>query len=142
MTTQIAGVQLGLPLLIALAAATQFVVMALIAAMAPLRMKKALGVSTLVLVAAWGFAFDARGVLTSKPETTTAQASAIQTKQREGSCASIRNGMPGSEVRKKLGMPDEVRGDDKVRGPGSTVLVYKDLRCAVYLFDERVELVD
>ena len=142
MTTQIAGVQLGLPLLIALAAATQFVVVALIAAIAPLRMKKAFAASTLVLVAAWGFVFDARGVLASKPKTTTADASALGKKQREGSCASIRTGMPGGEVRSKLGMPDEVRSDDKVRGPGSTVLVYKDLRCAVYLFDERVELVD
>lgn len=140
--TTLAGVQLGLPLLVAMAAAAQFVVVALIAVVAPLRMKKVFAASTVVLVAAWGFAFDVRGMLASKPRTTTAEAAAIGSRQREGSCASIRNGMAGSEVRGKLGMPDEVRSDDKVRGPGSTVLVYKDLRCAVYLFDERVELVD
>ena len=135
MTTQIAGVQLGLPLLVAFAAAAQFIVIALIALAAPVRMKAALAVSTVVLVAGFGFGLDARALLGSKPKTAQASVIAPAT-QREGSCASIRNDMTGSQVREKLGMPDEVRSDDKVRGPGSTVLIYKDLRCAVHLFEE------
>jgi hypothetical protein len=140
MTTQIAGVQLGLPLIVAAAAAAQFILLALIAMVAPVRMKKPLAVSIGLLVVGWGFAFDAKSMM--KSEERVAQASTMGEARSQGSCASIRNAMSGTEVRKKLGVPDEVRNDDKVRGPGSTVLIYKDLRCAVHLFDERVELVD
>lgn len=137
---QVAGVELPLPFVIAAVVALLWAVVALAAIIAPVRARMPLAISTIVLAGAWGFAFDARSLVKSKAKV--AEASTVSTARREGSCASIRTDMTGDQVRKKIGMPDEVRNDDKVRGPGSTVLIYKDLRCAVHLFEEKVEFVD
>jgi hypothetical protein len=58
------------------------------------------------------------------------------------SCASIRAGMTGAEVRAATGKPDEVRNEEAIRGPGSTAWIYKGSRCAVHLTDDKVELVE
>jgi hypothetical protein len=50
--------------------------------------------------------------------------------------------MASSEVKQRLGPPDETRNDEAIRGPGAAILVYRDSRCAVHLLDERVEFID
>jgi len=136
----VAGVHLQWPMVLAGMVAALWAVVALASVAAPLRMRKALAISTAVFAAGWLFAFDARSLLASK--TSAVEASTMGVTKHQGSCASIQNAMSVEDVRKKLGQPDEVRNDDIVRGPGSTTLIYRDLRCAVHLFDEKVELVD
>lgn len=140
MIIKLAGVQLSWQMLLAAVVAAQFAIVALIALAAPLRMKTALTMSTLVLAAGWLFAFDGRSLLGAN--TKAAEASTIGATKHLGSCAAIANDMTGDDVRRKLGPPDETRNDEAVRGPGSSTLIYRDLRCAVHLFDEKVELVD
>lgn len=136
-----AGVHLSGQMLLAAVVAAQWLLAGLLSVAAPVRMKKAMLVSTAVFAAGWLWAFDARSLLGSK--STAAQAAAMAGGAKHaGSCASVQNGMWADDVRKKLGSPDEVRSDDVVRGPGSSTLVYRDLRCAVHLFDDKVELVD
>ncbi|HJQ37337.1 MAG TPA: hypothetical protein VKB93_09370 [Thermoanaerobaculia bacterium] len=60
----------------------------------------------------------------------------------QGSCALIDVGMPEAEVTRRLGAPDERAADEEARGPGAAVLLYKGPRCAVHLFEGRVESVD
>lgn len=136
----VAGVHLSWQMLLAAIVGAQWLIVAVIAFFAPIRMKTAMAMSTVVLAAGWLFAFNARSILASK--TDTAEASAVGVTKHQGSCASIANDMSGDEVRKKLGTPDEVRNDEVIRGPGSSTLIYRDLRCAVHLFDDKVELVD
>ncbi len=139
-TMQIAGVHLPWQMVLAGVVAAQFAIIALITVFAPIRMRKALAVSTAVFAAGWLFAFDASSLMGNK--ATTADASTMGVTKHQGSCASIQNDMSAAEVRRRLGQPDETRNDEIVRGPGSVVLIYRDLRCAVHLFDEKVELVD
>jgi hypothetical protein len=58
------------------------------------------------------------------------------------SCASIRTGMTGAEVRAATGKPDEIRDEEAIRGPGSAAWIYKGSRCAVHLTDDKVEMVE
>jgi hypothetical protein len=136
----IAGVNLTWQMAVAAAVLVQWVAVALVAIAAPVRMRKALAVSTAVFAAGWLFAFNFASMVGSKENAT--QASVMTTSTRTGSCASIQNDMTGNQVRNRLGQPDETRSDDVIRGPGSTVLIYRDMRCAVHLLDDRVELVD
>jgi hypothetical protein len=138
---KIAGVNLTWQMLVAAAALLQWAAVAVIAIVAPVRMRKALAVSTALFAAGWLFAFQFASMIASKENAT--QASVMTTSAtRTGSCASIQNDMTGNQVRNRLGQPDETRSDDVIRGPGSTVLIYRDMRCAVHLLDDRVELVD
>lgn len=137
----VAGVHLPWQMVLAGAVAAVWILTGLITVASPQRMRTPFAVTTFVLAAGWGVAFDAKSMVGSRSDVTTASAMQVTTK-REGSCASIQNNMTGNEVRRRLGAPDEIRNDDKVRGPGSSVLIYRDLRCAVHLFDERVELID
>ena len=136
----VAGVNLNWQMALAAAALAQFALVALISIAAPLKMRKALGVSTALFAAGWMFAFNAKSVVAAKQDA--AQASMAGGLTHTGSCAAIQNDMTGNQVRGKLGQPDETRSDDIIRGPGSTVLIYRDLRCAVHLLDDKVELVD
>lgn len=137
----VAGVNLTWQMMIAAAAAAQFAIVALVSMAMPVKMRKALGVSTALFAAGWLFAFNAKSVLASKEDATQASTVAAVT-THSGSCASIQNDMTANAVRAKLGQPDETRSDEIIRGPGSTVLIYRDLRCAVHLLDDKVELVD
>ena len=47
--------------------------------------------------------------------------------------------MTAVDLEARLGKPDEIRPNDEVRGPGATLWIYRDSRCAVALFDGRVE---
>ena len=129
-------------MMVAAAVAAQWVVVALISVIAPLKMRKVLAVSTAVFAAGWLFAFDAKSMVVSKNDTTQASTAAGETKTHQGTCALIQNGMTLSQVTSKLGQPDETRADDIVRGPGSTTLVYRDMRCAVHVFEDKVDLVE
>jgi hypothetical protein len=120
--------------------AAQWTLVALASAVAPLKMRKALGASTAVLAAGWLVAFDARSLVAAK--SSVAEASTVAGIKHQGSCASIRNNMTAEDLKRLVGQPDEVRSEETVRGPGSATWVYRDMRCAVHLFDDRVELVD
>jgi len=58
------------------------------------------------------------------------------------SCATIAPGMSEDDVTRRMGRPDEKRTDEETRGPGAAILVYRQARCAVYLYGGRVESVD
>lgn len=136
----LAGIHLTWQLAAAGAAAAQWIVVALVSIVAPVRMRKVLAISTFAFAGAWLYAFNIASVAGSKTEA--AQAAMVQGQKHNGSCASIHNGMSTYDVRIKLGSPDETRTDDIIRGPGSTTLIYRDIRCAVHLFDDKVDLVD
>lgn len=122
-------------MLVAEIAAAQWVVVAIASVVAPAKLRHALAVSTALFAGGLFFGFD-------RPKATALQASAIATTKHEGSCASIRNDMSRAEVTRRLGTADEIRNDEAVRGPGSSVLVYRDLRCAVHVLDDNVEFVE
>lgn len=136
----IAGVHLVWQMLLAAIVVAQWVVIALVSLIAPVRMKKALGVSTAIFAAGWLFAFDAASLVASKTDVN--EASSVGVTAHKGSCALLQNNMSAADVRAKLGQPDEVRNEDVVRGPGSVAMIYRDIRCAVHLFEDKVELVD
>lgn len=98
--------------------------------------------SSVLFVALWMVAFDGRELIGWKASAATAQASAIPTRTTRGSCALIENEMTEAKVREKLGEPDEKRPNDEIRGPGATIWVYRDSRCAVHVFDGRVEFIE
>jgi hypothetical protein len=98
--------------------------------------------STVVLAAAWIATFG----MTQSPSPAAksgSEASMVSGEKRTyGSCASIEAGMPASVVQARVGKPDETRDDAATRGPGASILIYRDSRCAVHLLDGRVEFVD
>jgi hypothetical protein len=98
-------------------------------------------VSAILFAALWLVGFDARSLMRSIESTPAAEASVLTT-SRTGSCASIQRDMSAAQVQKKLGEPDERRSDEEVRGPGATMWLYRDSRCAVHLFDNKVEFVE
>ncbi len=59
-----------------------------------------------------------------------------------GSCALIEEGMSSASVASKLGKADEVRPDEETRGPSATIWIYRQSRCAVHLFDDKVEFIE
>ena len=59
-----------------------------------------------------------------------------------GSCASLSQGMSAAEVKSKMGDADERRSDEETRGPGATMMIYQDSRCAVHLLDDKIEFIE
>ena len=59
-----------------------------------------------------------------------------------GSCNSIRREMATYQVEQNLGKADDVRSDEETRGPGAMVWIYRDSRCAVHMFEDKVEFVE
>lgn len=135
----IAGVTLPWTMLLVIAAIAQFVIVALLGIVTPQKVQKPLLVSTAVLAVAWLIGFDARSLLKSQPKAV--EASTIG-KTHNDTCVSIQTGMAADEVKRKLGQPDEIRNDEKVRGPSAAAWIYRDMRCAVHIADNKVELVD
>ena len=98
-------------------------------------------VSSAALLIAWAVAFDARSLIHTTSVAT--QASSIGgSSSSGGSCASLTADMSSNEVTAKIGKADEVRNDEKTRGPGAETWIYKASRCSVYLLDGKVEAVD
>ena len=98
-------------------------------------------ISTILFLALWLVGFDARSLLRAFPSTPKAEA-AVLPRSHGGSCASIARDMTAAQVQKKLGEPDERKSDEETRGPGSTIWIYRDSRCAVHLFDDKVEFIE
>jgi hypothetical protein len=90
-------------------------------------------IASAILVGAW---------LWSAPAQPALSKAAVLPQQSKGSCASLEAGMTLDAVKKHMGTPDETRTDEETRGPGATMLIYRNSRCAVHLLDERVEFVD
>lgn len=104
--------------------------------------ERILAVSAIAFLAAWLAGFDARSWIQSLPGTPKAEASVLPSHAASGSCDLIARDMTAAQVQKKLGAPDERRSDEETRGPGSTIWIYRDSRCAVHLFDDKVEFVE
>lgn len=98
-------------------------------------------ISTILFLALWMVGFDARSLVRGFPGTPKAEASVLP-HSAGGSCVSIDRDMTAAQVQKKLGEPDERKSDEETRGPGSTIWIYRDSRCAVHLFDDKVEFVE
>jgi len=90
-----------------------------------------------------GSAILAGAWLWSAPATPAlSKAAVIQSKTPKGSCASLTTGMSASEVKTKLGDPDETGSDEETRGPGATMMIYNGTRCAVHLLDDKIEFIE
>jgi hypothetical protein len=103
------------------------------------RSERILIVSSAVAVVASLSQIDVRALW--HPRAAVVQSSASATTS-QGSCAIIDVGMAESEVTKRLGPPDQRIADEEMRGPGAAVLLYKGSRCAVKVFDGRVEVIE
>ncbi|GEM_PF-1396426 len=98
--------------------------------------EKRLLISSAVLAGAWLLVFG-------MPEKSgTVAAAAIAPSSVHGSCSMLEPGMSAETVATKVGQPDEKKPDEEVRGPGAQTWVYRDSRCAVHLFDGKVEAID
>jgi hypothetical protein len=72
-----------------------------------------------------------------------AQASVVaKSSTARGSCNSVRRDMTTYQVEQNLGKADELRPDEETRGPGAVVWIYRDSRCAVHMFEDKVEFVE
>ena len=103
--------------------------------------ERSLVVSTILFLALWLVGFDVSSFVRSFPGTPKAEA-AVLSHRSSGSCALIARDMTAAQVQKKLGEPDERKSDEETRGPGSTIWIYRDSRCAVHLFDGKVEFIE
>ena len=123
----------------------QWIVFATISALSSSRFPKAgmrssdrnLVISSIILAAAWLVQVDI-GAMAMRPKSV-ASAGLVQT--RQGSCASIDQGMSVDDVKTKMGPPDETRAEEEIRGPGASILIYRGSRCVVHVFDGRVDFV-
>ena len=102
---------------------------------------KPLIVSSVVFLALWLVAFDAKSLLSMESPSPAVQASAVAS-SAAGSCSSITTAMSGAQVQQRLGKPDEVRPEEETRGPGAVTWVYRSSRCSVHLLDDTVEFID
>jgi hypothetical protein len=106
-------------------------------------------IASAILVGAWlchperesrelglGRRYEARALSPARPGPST------HARDDSRSCASLEAGMTLDAVKKHLGAPDETRADEETRGPGATMLIYRNSRCAVHLLDDRVEFID
>jgi hypothetical protein len=97
--------------------------------------------SSAVLLIAWCVAFDALALFHTRSATTEASAMGASSTSQD-SCASVTADMSSSEVLAKIGKADEVRNDDRTRGPGAETWLYKASRCSVAMLDGKVEAVE
>jgi len=54
-------------------------------------------------------------------------------------CRILDPGTRTADLRAKMGEPDRIVSEEETRGPGATVWVYNDRRCAVHLLQDKVE---
>ena len=97
-------------------------------------------ISSVILAAGFAATLDTSSLW--QRDTATSAASVAAANAPLASCATVAAGMTTAEVTAKLGQADETRSDEETRGPGTSILVYRGSRCAVHLFDGRVEFVD
>lgn len=130
------------------AAAAQFLVIAAVSAFSRAKFpkfglrgtEKLLLLSATILFASTIALIDFRGLW--KSSSPLATSALVKDEPERASCARIEIGMTRNEVVSRLGKPDETRSDEETRGPGAAVLVYAGSRCAVHVFNGRVEFVE
>ena len=93
-------------------------------------------VSAIVFLALWLVAFP------PQLHTSRAEASVIAMPANAVSCSSVSRDMTSAQVQNRLGAPDEKRSDEETRGPGATIWIYRDSRCAVHMFDDKVDFIE
>lgn len=98
--------------------------------------------SALVFLLMWLAGFNAPSLVRTLPKTPSTQSSVLPRTSNAASCATIARDMTAAQVQKRLGNPDEKRNDEETRGPGTTIWIYRDSRCAVHLFDDKVEFIE
>jgi hypothetical protein len=104
--------------------------------------ERALMFSSAALLVVWLVVFDVVTLIRQNTAPGSVQASAAgSSSSAKGSCASLTNGMRSTQIRAKVGEPDQVIPEDDVRGPGAEVWVYKD-RCAAHVFENTLEFVE
>ncbi|HLJ72947.1 MAG TPA: hypothetical protein VKU62_00075 [Thermoanaerobaculia bacterium] len=94
-------------------------------------------VSAIVFLALWLVEF--------RPQwhTHKAEASLVTSSSSSAvSCATIERDMSAAKVQQRIGAPDEKRSDEETRGPGATIWIYHDSRCAVHMFDDKVDFIE
>jgi len=128
---------MSIPIIAAVALA-QWLVFAGIALVA--RKPRGLMLSSALFAFAWLAIFG--GPLMKHSKVTQASAMSTGSGATHGSCASVEPGMTAAELTAKVGAPDEKRPNDEARGPGAAIWIYRDSRCAVHLFDGKVEALD
>jgi len=130
-------------------AIAQWLVLASMASFAPSKKPKSgmrksdvrLIVSSALFGALALVAFDGMALVHWKPSTPTT-AAAVVAPASHASCVVVQPEMTAAQLEAKLGKPDEIRPNDEVRGPGATLWIYRDARCAVALFDGKVEMTE
>ena len=125
----------------AIAAVAQLSVVALFSMFSRTGRPKTVIVSSILFLALWLVGFDVRSMIRAFPSTPKAEA-AMVSRPSKGSCAQVARDMTSAQVQKRLGEPYEKRGDEETRGPGATIWIYRDSRCAVHLFDDKVEFIE
>ena len=98
--------------------------------------------SALVFLVMWLAGFNAPALVRTLPKTPSTQSSVLPRTNNAASCATITRDMTAAQVQKRLGRPDERRSDEDTRGPGTMIWIYRDSRCAVHLFDDKVEFIE
>lgn len=93
-------------------------------------------ISSAVFLAMWAAPFVS---FARSPKNVAA---ASMTGKTHGACSSVDVGMAAAEVKSRLGEPDEIRGDEETRGPSASKWIYRDTRCVVHVFEEKVEFID
>ena len=124
--------------IIAAAALAQWLVVVSIALFA--RKPRGVAASSTLFAFAWLAIFG--GPLMTHSKVTQASAMGSAGGVTHGSCASVEPGMSAAELTAKVGAPDEKRANEEARGPGAAIWIYRDSRCAVHLFDGKVEALD
>jgi hypothetical protein len=105
-------------------------------ALAATRKRVPMLIGSAILAFAWLAQIDLHQTAVVKASTMTPATAS------KGSCASIAAHMSEADVKGRLGEPDETRGDEETRGPGARMMIYRASRCAVHLFDGKVEFVE
>ena len=100
------------------------------------RTDRMLLISAVVFLALWLVDFR------PQRHTPKAEASVIASSSTAVSCATISRDMPAAKVQERLGAPDEKKSDEETRGPGATIWIYRDSRCAVHMFDDKVDFIE
>lgn len=125
----VAGYTFSLLTGVVVTVATFWLLAILIAAIAPARRGAGIrSVDAIALILTIGFGIAWFTGLLHTPEVKATEKKTTRT----ASCASITTGDSDQKVRQTLGNPDEIRGEEEVRGAGADVWIYKDSRCAVH----------
>lgn len=70
------------------------------------------------------------------------EATVLPAGESEGTCASLEPGDQSSEATEALGKPDRVEPASHLRGPGAEIWHYDASRCAVHVFEGKIEFID